>query len=108
VPNCDGLKLEGNYRRHESEPTISFTSDGKFSDGGIFRYFDTLAKPDGTLYQDDGTGGQGTYFIAQNTIELRYSDGRIKRIAIQVFPENLVKKPAVPSILLREERLERY
>jgi len=44
IPGCDGLKLDGNYRRHESEPTISFTKDGKFQDGGVFAYFGTLAK----------------------------------------------------------------
>ena len=108
VPACDGLRLEGNYRRHESEPTIHFTKDGLFEDGGIFGYFGTLARPDGSTYRDDGVAGSGTYLIEQNTLELRYSDGRIKRIVIQVFPENLAKKPAVPSLLLREERLERY
>lgn len=108
VPNCDGLKLEGNYRRNESEPPITFTANGQFSDGGIFRYFGSLERPDGTMYHDNGTGGAGTYSIAQNTLELKYTDGRILRILIQVFPENLSKKPAVPSLLLREERLERY
>ena len=106
MPNCDGLKLEGSYRRHESEPAIKFTKNGKFEDGGVFGYFGTMARLDGSVYTDDGKGGSGTYLIEQNTLELRYSDGRIKRILIQVFPENLTKKPAVPSILLREERLE--
>jgi hypothetical protein len=108
IPNCDGLKLEGNYRRHESEPTITFTKDGRFTDGGIFGYFGTMAKPDGTLYMDDRKSGSGTYVIEQNTLELRYSDGRVKRVVFQAFPENLVKKPMVESFLLREERFERY
>lgn len=109
VPSADGLKLEGNYRRHESEPTLTFTSDGKFRDGGVFRYFGTLERPDGTVYQDDGIGGSGTYIIEQNTLELRYSDGRVKRHPFIVFPENLSKKPAVDSFILRsEERMERY
>jgi hypothetical protein len=108
VPACDGLKLEGNYRRHISEPTITFTRDGKFSDGGIFRYFGTLENPDGTMYMDDGKGGHGTYVIKQNTLELKYADGHIRRITLQAFPEDIAKQPAVPSLLLREERLERY
>jgi hypothetical protein len=109
VPNADGLKLEGNYRRSESEPTITFTADGHFRDGGIFRYFGTLVSPDGSFYQDDGVPGSGTYTIAQNTLELRYSDGRVKRHPFIVFPENLTKKPAVDSFILRrEERFERY
>ena len=109
VPSADGLKLEGNYRRHQTEPTITFTTDGTFRDGGVFRYFGTLERPDGTVYQDDGIGGSGTYIIEQNTLELRYSDGRVKRHPFIVFPENLSKKPAVDSFILRsEERMERY
>jgi hypothetical protein len=109
VPSADGLKLEGNYRRHQTEPTITFRTDGTFRDGGVFRYFGTLERPDGTVYQDDGIGGSGTYIIEQNTLELRYSDGRVKRHPFIVFPENLSKKPAIDSFILRsEERMERY
>jgi hypothetical protein len=109
VPNGDGLKLEGNYRRNASEPTITFTADGQFRDAGVFRYFGSLVRPDGTFYQDDGVPGSGTYNIEQNTLELRYSDGRVKRHPFIVFPENLAKKPAVDSFILRrEERFERY
>ena len=109
VPSADGLKLEGNYRRGSSEPTITFSADGRFRDGGVFRYFGTLVRPDGSHYQDDGVPGSGTYIIEQNTLELRYSDGRIKRHPFIVFPENLVGKPAVDSFILRrEERFQRY
>jgi hypothetical protein len=109
VPAADGLKLEGNYRRNASEPTITFTADGQFRDGGVFRYFGTLVRPDGTFYQDDGVPGSGTYNVEQNTLELRYSDGRAKRHPFIIFPENLAKKPAVDSFILRrEERFERY
>ena len=109
VPSADGLKLEGNYRRDQSEPTITFTKDGNFREGGIFRYFGTLARPNGTTYLDDGVGGSGTYLIEQNTLELRYSDGRVKRIPFIAFPENLAKKPALDSFILRrEETMKRY
>jgi len=47
-------------------------------------------------------------FIEQNTLELRYTDGRIKRFAFVAFRENLMKKPAAESFLLYEQRLERY
>jgi hypothetical protein len=109
IPNADGLKLEGNYRRSESEPTITFSVDGRFRDGGVFRNFGTLVRPDGSHYQDDGIPGSGTYIIQQNTLELRYSDGRVKRHPFIVFPENLAKKPAVDGFILRrEERFQRY
>ena len=109
VPNADGLRLEGNYRRSASEPTLTFTKDGQFRDGGVFRYFGTLVRPDGSHYQDDGAPGSGTYIIEQNTLELRYADGRIKRHPFIAFPENLAKRPGVDSFILRrEERFERY
>src|SRR5687767_7861208 len=103
VPNADGLRLEGNYRRSESEPTLMFSVDGKFRDGGAFRNFGTLVRPDGSHYQDDGVPGSGTYIIEQNTLELRYSDGRVKRHPFIAFPENIAKKPAVDRFILRRE-----
>ena len=108
VPDSDGLQLDGNYRRNANEPTISFTEDGKFTDGGIFRFFGALTRLDGTSYMDDGIGGSGTYVIDQNTLELKYADGRIKRHVFLAFPENLVDKPLVKSFLLYEQRMERY
>ena len=108
VPAADGLQLDGNYRRNANEPTISFTTDGKFTDGGIFRFFGTIGRLDGTTYMDDGVGGPGTYIIDQNTLELKYADGRIKRHVFIAFPENMVDKPAIKSFLLYEQRMERY
>jgi len=108
VPAADGLRLDGTYRRGATEPTIAFTPDGRFQDGGIFGYLGTAQRPDGTIYRDDGRGGSGTYVIEQNTLELRYSDGRIRRAPFIAFPENLAKKPFVDSFILRrEERFER-
>ena len=71
IPPADGLKLAGNYRRNEKEPTITFTEDGRFTDGGIFGFFGSLVRLDGSTYTDDGIGGSGTYLIDQNTLELR-------------------------------------
>ena len=107
IPQADGLRLAGSYRRGEGEPTITFTTDGRFNDGGIFRHFGTGQRPDGSIYQDDGRGGSGTYLIEQNTLELRYSDGRIKRAPFIAFPENLSKAPAVESFILRWEETMR-
>ena len=109
VPPADGLRIEGSYRRSESEPSIIFTSDGRFRDEGIFRNFGTAQRPDGSVYHDDGRGGSGTYLIDQYTLELRYSDGRMRRSPFIIFPENLAKKPAVDSFILRwEESMRRY
>lgn len=108
VPSCDGLRLEGDYRRTKSEPTISFTKEGQFIDEGIFRFFGTIGRLDGSSKTDDGMGGSGKYLIEQNTLELKYADGRVKRVAFEAFPENLVDKPAVKSFLLYEQRMERH
>jgi hypothetical protein len=100
VPAADGLKLEGKYRRYEQDPFITFTADGNFRDEGAFRNFGDMARPDRRIYQDDGRGGTGTYLIEQNTLELRYSDGRVKRFPFIAFPDNLAKKPALDSFIL--------
>ena len=108
IPSADGLRLDGTYYRSETEPKITFTTDGRFQDGGILRFFGTAQRPDGSIYQDDGKGGSGTYVIEQNTLELKYSDGRIKRVPFIIFPENLAKKPAVDGFILRyEEQMKR-
>ena len=89
----DGLKLQGSYRRSETEPAITFSKDGDFRDDGIFRNFGTIGRADGTTYQDDGRGGAGTYLIEQNTLELRYADGRVKRFAFTGLPGDLTQEP---------------
>lgn len=89
----DGLKLHGRYRRSATEPTITFSKDGSFRDDGIFRNFGTMGRADGTTYQDDGRAGTGTYLIDQNTLELRYVDGRVKRFAFTALPADLLQQP---------------
>jgi hypothetical protein len=89
----DGLKLDGTYRRWAEAPGITFSKDGRFRDEGFTRNFGTIGRPDGTTYQDDGIGGTGTYLIEQNTLELNYSDGRVKRFAFTALPSILAQKP---------------
>jgi len=108
IPTSDGLRLDGNYRRWEGEQTITFTKDGRFTDGGAFKNFGDMGRLDGSVYKDDGVGGSGTYIIEQNTLELKYTDGRIKRHVFIAFPEDLIKKPAIPKFLLYEQRMEQY
>ena len=93
LATADGLKLQGSYRRSSSDAAISFAVDGRFQDGGFARNFGTIAKPNGGTYQDDGRPGTGTYHIAQNTLELRYSDGRVKRFAFTALPDQLRSQP---------------
>ena len=100
VPAADGLRLDGRYRRFEHDPFITFSTDGSFRDEGAFRNFGDMARPDRTIHQDDGRGGTGTYLIEQNTLELRYSDGRVKRFPFITFPETLARKPALDSFIL--------
>jgi hypothetical protein len=108
VPPADGLVLEGTYRWGETYPAITFTKDGNFRDEGFFLATDAV-RPDGTWYKRDTRGGTGTYLIEQNTLELRYSDGRIKRFPFIAFPENLAKQPAVDSfILFYNDVIKRY
>jgi hypothetical protein len=101
----DGLRLAGTYRRFSAAPGISFAPDGSFRDAGFTRNFGTIGRPDGTVYQDDGRGGTGTYLIEQNTLELRYADGRVKRFAFTALPDMLVRQP-VQSFRINYEILK--
>lgn len=40
-------------------------------------------------------GGAGTYTLRDNTLELRYGDGRVARVTAYIFPQELRK--AVPD-----------
>ena len=93
LSTADGLTLSGSYRRFEGDPAITFSPDGTFRDEGIFRNFGTMARPDGSVYQADGRGGTGTYAVGQNTLELKYRDGRVKRVAFTALPEAVAANP---------------
>ena len=101
----DGLRLDGTYRRYAEAPGITFAGNGSFRDAGFTRNFGTIGRADGTTYQDDGRGGAGAYIIEQNTLELRYSDGRVKRFAFTALPDMLARQP-VPSFRLNYEILK--
>jgi hypothetical protein len=85
----DGLRLNGTFRSSAALPAISFTAAGTFRDEGFTKYFGTIGRPDGTTYHDDARPGSGTYRISQNTLELRYSDRRVKRFAFTALPEDV-------------------
>jgi hypothetical protein len=108
---CDGLKLAGGFRAAGYAGTLSFTSDGRFSDRGaihdLMQYaFFREAKATGNLNfgEEITRPGVGTYAIAQNTIVLYYSDGR--RIgATFAAPADLSRPP--DSILINGTPLTR-
>ena len=104
VATGDGIKLNGTYSRSESEPSIIFYENGQFRDEGFMRNFGTMGRPDGSTYQADGRGGTGAYLLQQNTLELRYSDGRVKRFAFTVLPSNVAQRP-LPSFKLNYETM---
>jgi len=57
-------------------PVFRFTSDGKFSDEGVFATFLKTGDP----RQD--AAGIGSYEVRDFTLILRFSDGRVKQLAI--------------------------
>jgi len=57
-------------------PVFRFTSDGKFSDEGVFATFLKSGDP----RQD--AAGTGVYEVRDFTLILRFSDGRVKQLAI--------------------------
>jgi hypothetical protein len=91
---CNGLKLEGTFRREDYRTTptaaqgITFAPDGRFVDEGAFQAAGVLVRsPSGSGDDfDDGVPGRGAYRIANYTIELRYSDGRVKRTSLFMEP----------------------
>jgi hypothetical protein len=58
------------------KPVFRFTSDGKFSDEGVFATFLKSGDP----RQD--VAGTGVYEVRDFTLILRFSDGRVKQLAI--------------------------
>jgi len=83
---CEGLKLQGVFRRSDyaqpytSRQGIAFSADGSFVDEGIFKAAGVLT-PNGRGGDDwdDGKPGRGQYRFGNYTLELSFSDGRIKR-----------------------------
>jgi hypothetical protein len=83
---CEGLKLQGVFRPsdyaqpYSSRQGIAFSADGSFVDEGILKAAGVLT-PNGRGRDDwdDGKPGRGHYRFGNYTLELSFSDGRIKR-----------------------------
>jgi hypothetical protein len=89
MDRCDGLKLEGTFRREGWQTLmsatsrgafISFTADGRFEERDLFDLITvTWWRPKGHLHAESGSG-KGTYSIANNSLTLLYQDGRKRRV----------------------------
>jgi len=110
----DGMKLEGTFRREDyktlyagSQQGITFTTDGRFQDEGVFKAAAVMVRnPVGNGEDfDDGTPGSGAYRIASYTLELKYSDGRVKRTSI--FFETGASKTGVREFYLNTYKFAR-
>ncbi|MFI5106404.1 MAG: hypothetical protein ACHP79_15890, partial [Terriglobales bacterium] len=85
----DGLRLQGAWTSLANpndpdldrwapgqRPILRFTSDGQFADEGVFATFLKSGDP----RQD--AAGAGTYEVRDFTLVLRFSDGRVKQLAL--------------------------
>lgn len=89
VSKADGLSLDGAYRREGQDlagHAIRFGPDGRFSENGML----PLVAYSGT----DQSAGRGTYRIGNNTVTLRYDDGRTVSLSFFVWPNDPGARPA--------------
>lgn len=93
LDRCNDLRLQGTFRRSDYQTTysarqgITFTSDGKFVDEGAFKAAGVMVRnAAGNSDFDDGAPGRGAYHIADYTLELTYSNGRVKRTSFLIEP----------------------
>ncbi len=89
---CNGLKLEGTYRREDwqeeisSKKGITFSRDGTFVDEGFLGgAITTWWWADGGLVDAKFPPGKGTYRAISNSLVLLYADGRKVRANFQLM-----------------------
>ena len=81
LPSVDGARFSGTYIMGEAYgkiPSITFASDGGFSDNGAIR---VLCHEYNDCTNPGFAPGAGTYEVKDYTISFNYSDGRIIKIA---------------------------
>lgn len=112
LDRCNGLKLEGTFRRSDYKTPdapregIKFTPDGRFADEGVLKAAGVMVRDAaGNSDFDDGAPGRGTYRIANYTLELTYSNGRVKRTSFLLDPE--MPKKAVTEFFLNTWKFRR-
>jgi hypothetical protein len=94
LDKCHDMRLEGAYRRAEGEPAITFGRRWSIEDEGVLGLLGEQSRNDGQTWTDSGKG-PGTYRIRSNTIELKYRDGRTRRLLFYVLPEDRETKARI-------------
>jgi hypothetical protein len=104
LPPLDGRKLDGRYVSVGNEYRkgwISFRQDGRFEERGLLPDIDWREIGSSReLTERERNGGSGSYAIERNTLELRYSDGRVVRTSVYALPES-AKQPRPPTLYFR-------
>jgi hypothetical protein len=89
----DGLRLNGQYQYKglgddypDYNGAIRFAADGRFAERNLLRAiaFEDVGLDENPQSVELKTAGSGTYAIGRNTLELRYTDGRVARILFYV------------------------
>lgn len=101
----DGLRLDGRYHiawKEAYAPTwIAFTRDGRFEEANVLQEtgWRSLEVDDDPRYEAIRAvaGGRGTYEVRDNTLVLRYDDGRVAPLALYIFPEERARP--LPKVL---------
>ena len=97
LPKAGDVRLNGKYavlwNEYSAKYHIRFTTDGRFEEFGMLKQINWEGYSDIIWDPKDTPRGSGTYSIYDNTLELRYSDGRVVKISFYVFPEELKKNP---------------
>jgi hypothetical protein len=112
LDRCNDIRLQGTFRRSDYKTTysarqgIAFTPDGRFVDEGVLAAAGVMVRnAAGNSDFDDGAPGRGTYRIANYTLELSYSNGRVKRTSFLLDPE--MSKTAVTEFFLNTWKFKR-
>lgn len=106
---CDGLKLDGTFKRenwqepNSSKEGITFSRDGTFSDEGFLAgAISTWWWADGGLIAAAFSPGRGTYRIVNNSLVLLYANGR--KVRANFHLEDGAKKDNVTVFLISTRR----
>jgi uncharacterized protein (DUF2141 family) len=103
----NGRRLEGRYdilwKRPYLTVSIRFARDGRFSEQNVLSNIGWMTLQrlrDPALDRlMSVNAGSGTYAFRENTLELRYDDGRVARIVAYILPQEL-RKPQPEEIYL--------